>query len=130
MIKALGVIILMFSQINVLYAESDKAILGRFLTSEIMVRKGIDDLGGLTVKQFVKLLRKSVMNNGKSPKVKEVIKRKYGYSLRVRGVLTYDLNFVWAGGKTSLLRPIVIKGQGKLPALLYVKAIISGVPKK
>ena len=94
-----------------------------FLKSVALVRPGINDLGNLNVLGFSKLVEVSKMDNGKSPVVKGWVKTPDGYALHVVGIKPYRLEFIWTGGDSSLLKPIII-GYESIPAMLYVMSIL------
>jgi len=93
-----------------------------FLKSVVLLRPGIADLGELPVSGFVEVVKKSKMDNGKSPEVKGWSKTSDGYALNVVGIKPYRLEFLWTGGDSSLLKPITIDYQ-QIPAMLYVMSL-------
>ena len=70
-----------------------------FMKSVVLVRPGIADLGELPVSGFVEIVKKSKMDNGKSPEVKGWSKTSDGYALHVVGIKPYRLEFLWTGGE-------------------------------
>ena len=91
----------------------------KFMKSVVLVRPGIDDLGGVSVSVFVEIVKKSKMDNGKTTQVKGWLKTPDGYALDVVGLKPYRLEFLWTGGDSSLLKPITM-GFDSIPAMLYV----------
>lgn len=100
-----------------------------FLSSTMLARPGIDDLGGVTVDIFTILVSKAVMDNGKSPQLKGWLKTNDGYAMEVLANQPYKLEFVWTGGNTSILKPVNMGGAGSAPALMYIRLIFSALPK-
>ncbi|RME59692.1 hypothetical protein D6779_03690 [Candidatus Parcubacteria bacterium] len=95
-----------------------------FLDSTVLARPGIDDFGGLKVSELVSMIKKVKMDNGKPIVVKGWKKNDDGYSLDVVARKEYKLDFLWSGGKFSILQPIG-KGKERMSAFLYIQTIIS-----
>jgi uncharacterized protein YecT (DUF1311 family) len=103
----------------------------RFLKSELMVRPGISEVG-LTVGQFVEVLQKSVMDNGKSPQLKGWTKEENEYTLHLVMKQPVELKFTHllqppVNGQASLLAPIQA-GLEQVPALQFLMSVVAMVP--
>ena len=110
------------------YVQPDE----RFLQSELMVRPGISEVG-LSVSQFVEILQKVVMDNGKNPQVKGWIKNDNIYTLHVEMKRPVELRFTHvlappADGKISVLGP-VDGDAGPISAMQFLLTVLAMVPE-
>lgn len=105
----------------------------RFLKSELMVRPGISEVG-LSVEQFVLVLEKAAMDNGKSPQLKGWTKEENEYTLHLVMKQAVELKFTHflqppINGQASLLAPIQ-SGLEQVPALQFVMSVFAMVPEQ
>lgn len=103
----------------------------QFLGSELMVRAGISEVG-LSVGQFVELLKKAQMDNGKTPEVQGWTREDNVYTLHVKMKKPLELKFTHilsapANGAFSVLSPIEQGGE-EIQPMHFVMLVASMVP--
>jgi hypothetical protein len=107
-------------------ANFDSSLPAAFLDSALLLRSGIDDLEGLTVRQYVVDLAEKSLTDGSRPAILSWAKNENEYVLRVRfgrdvAALTFvhDLSSSSRGQYTQLL-PINFKGEEVDPMTFFV----------
>ena len=103
----------------------------QFLGSELMVRAGVSEVG-LSVGQFVELLKKAQMDNGKTPEVQGWTREDNIYTLHVKMKKPLELKFTHilsapANGVFSVLSPIEQGGE-EIQPMQFVMLVASMVP--
>lgn len=100
-----------------------------FLDSQLIVRAGIDDLGNVTVGEFLAVLKRAQRPDGRAAELLGWRKTNYGYVLRARVASDFNLNFEWSkAAKLALLRDIRTDDGETLPALQFFM-VVAAMPK-
>lgn len=123
----IGAVIYTVLAMRLQYVQPDD----HFLKSELMVRPGISEVG-LSVGQFVQVLEKAVMDNGKSPQMKGWTKEENEYTLHLVMKQPVELKFTHLlhppiNGQASVLSPIQV-GLEQVPALQFLMSVLKMVP--
>lgn len=99
-----------------------------FLDAQLIVRPGVDDLGGETVREFVSILSRVQKPDGKPVELVGWRKTSTGYTLTARIASEIDLVFKWpSGGKIALLEKAEVDGESVNGLMFFIA--VAGMPK-
>ena len=100
-----------------------------FLDSKLIVRAGVDDLGNVTVKEFVSVLKRIEKPHGGAAELLGWQKTDAGYVLRTKIAAEFDLHFQWSKAeKIALLAEAKLDNGESVPGLQFFM-LIAGMPK-
>jgi hypothetical protein len=100
-----------------------------FMDSKLIVRAGVDDLGNVTVKEFVSVLRRAQKPDGSTAELLGWQKTGSGYSLRVKTVGEFDLNFQWSKPEKLVLLQEMRMDNGESVNGLQFFMLFASMPK-
>jgi hypothetical protein len=99
-----------------------------FLDSKLIVRPGVDDLGSVTVREFVSVLSRVKKPDGQAANLLGWSKTDAGYTLRAKVAAEFDLVFQWSKSeKIALLVEADMDGE-TVPGMQFFM-LLAGMPK-
>jgi|GEM_PF-6409780 len=100
-----------------------------FLDSQLIVRAGIDDLGNVTVGEFLAVLKRAQRPDGRAAELLGWRKTNSGYVLRARVASDFNLNFEWSKATRLALLKDIRTDDGETVSGLQFFMVVAAMPK-